>query len=157
MYGFNASINYRGIDFSVMAQGVGGVSVYNVKRIARSGNQNIDQDFYNHMWNGNGTSDTYPSADLIGGRNPDPNTFNIESGDYFRIKNITLGYTFRLKKADSDTPTIRVYASATNPFTFHGYNGFTPEIPGGTATARGYDYGLYPIASTYIIGLNVGF
>ncbi len=157
MYGLHLGLNYRGIDFLASFQGVSGVSIFNAKRIARSGNENIDQDFFNKMWNGKGTSTSYPNGDLLGGRNNDPNTFNIESGDYFRLKNVTLGYTFLRNQKDRKLPEIRVYLSATNPFTIHGYNGFTPEIPGGTATARGYDYGLYPIASTYLIGVSIGF
>lgn len=156
MYGINFNMEYKNIDFSIQGQGVEGVSVFNVKRIARSGNQNIDQDFYDNMWQGQGTSNTYPSGDVLGGRNPDPNTFNVESGDYFRVRNITLGYTFNSDSLLSNALSrLRIYASATNPITFHSYNGFTPEIPGGNPTNRGYDNGVYPISATYLIGLNI--
>lgn len=157
MYGVSAGLNYKNLDFSIQTQGVGGVSVFNAKRFDRSGNQNIDQDFYDNMWTGPETSNTYPSGDVLGGRNPDPNTFNVESGDYFRIRNITLGYSFNTGSGlGGHLSKLRVYASATNPVTFFNYNGFTPEIPGGNATNRGYDYGVYPLAATYQLGLNIG-
>ncbi len=156
LYGINFNMEYKNIDFSIQGQGVEGVSVFNVKRIDRSGNQNIDQNFYDNMWQGPGTSNTYPSGDVLGGRNPDPNTFNVESGDYFRIRNITLGYTFNEDSFFGNALSrFRIYASATNPLTFHSYNGYTPEISGGNPTNRGYDNGVYPISATYLIGLNI--
>ncbi|WP_198036123.1 SusC/RagA family TonB-linked outer membrane protein [Salegentibacter sp. T436] len=156
LYGINFNMEYKNIDFSIQGQGVEGVSVFNVKRIDRSGNQNIDQDFYDNMWRGPGTSNTYPAGDVLGGRNPDPNSFNVESGDYFRIRNITLGYTFSENSFFGNALSrFRIYASATNPVTFHRYNGFTPEISGGNPTNRGYDNGVYPISATYLVGLNI--
>lgn len=157
MYGVSLGLNYKRIDFSIQTQGVSGVSIFNAKRIDRAGNQNIDKDFFENMWNGPGTSNTYPSGDLLGGRNPDPNTFNVESGDYFRIRNITLGYTFNTASMlGGRLSQFRLYASATNPVTFFKYNGYTPEISAGNATNRGYDYGTYPLAATYLVGLSIG-
>lgn len=158
IYAFNMGINYRGIDFSIELQGVGGNKIYNAKRIGRYGNENYDADFALNRWHGDGTSNTYPSADVAGGKNAFPNTFFVESGAYFRIRNLQLGYT--LPKSITNriySESIRIYLSAQNPFTTFAYNGFSPEIPGGSPSTAGMDYGIYPLSSTISFGVTLNF
>jgi TonB-linked SusC/RagA family outer membrane protein len=158
IYAFNMGVNYRGIDFSLEMQGIGGNKIYNAKRIGRYGNENYDAEFAEMRWHGDGSSDTYPSADVAGGKNAFPNTFFVESGAYFRIRNIQLGYT--LPKGISDrifSESIRIYLSAQNPFTTFAYNGFSPEIPGGSPSTAGMDYGVYPLSRTTSFGVTLNF
>jgi len=158
IYAFNMGANYRGFDFSLELQGVGGNKIYNAKRIGRFGNENYDADFAQNRWHGAGSSSTYPSADVAGGKNAFPSTFFVESGAYFRIRNIQVGYT--LPKSITDrihSESIRIYVSAQNPFTTFSYNGFSPEIPGGNPTTAGMDYGIYPLSRIISFGLTLNF
>jgi hypothetical protein len=158
IYAFNMGVNYRGFDFSLELQGVGGNKIYNAKRIGRFGNENYDADFAQNRWHGAGSSSTYPSADVAGGKNAFPSTFFVESGAYFRIRNIQVGYT--LPKSITDrihSESIRIYVSAQNPFTTFSYNGFSPEIPGGNPTTAGMDYGIYPLSRIISFGLTLNF
>jgi TonB-linked SusC/RagA family outer membrane protein len=158
LYAFSASVNFRQFDFSIDLQGVAGNKILNAKRMGRYGNENYDADFAENRWHGEGTSTTYPSADVAGGMNAYPNSFFVESGAYFRIRNIQLGYTLPGNLTDKITSNgIRVYLSAQNPFTSFGYNGFSPEISGGGPTTAGLDYGIYPLSRITSAGVTINF
>lgn len=84
----------------------------------------------------------------------------IEDGDYVRLKNITLGYTFPkslLKKLS--LTNLRLSLSVNNLFTITGYDGYDPEIGVSTASSNvyGLDNGRYPSPTSFIFGLNVSF
>jgi hypothetical protein len=97
LYGLNTSFTYKQFDLAVDLQGVGGVDVYNANLGLRFGAENFTKDFYDNRWHGAGTSTTYPSANIGGGENYKPNSFFVESGAYFRIRNLQLGYTCLLQ------------------------------------------------------------
>ena len=158
LYAFNMGMTYGQFDFSLDLHGVAGNKIYNLKRVGRFGNENYDADFAENRWNGEGTSNIYPSADVAGGKNAYPNTFFVESGAYFRIRNLQLGYTLPRSFTDRISSTgIRVYASMTNPFTAFAYNGFSPEITTSNPTTAGMDDGVYPLSRTTYVGISVKF
>jgi TonB-linked SusC/RagA family outer membrane protein len=156
-YGFNTSFNYKQFDLALDMQGVADVDVYNANIGYRFGGENFTQDFYEHRWHGPGTSNTYPSTNVGANNNSKPNSFFVESGAYFRVRNAQLGYTFpglSLKKYGIQR--LRIYANAQNAINIFGYKGFTPEI-GGEALGRGIDSDVYPLFATYNLGVNVTF
>ncbi len=158
LYALSAGLTFGQLDFSMDLQGVAGNKIYNLKRVGRFGNENYDADFAENRWNGPETSNTYPSADVAGGKNAYPNTFFVESGAYFRIRNIQIGYTLPRNFTNKISSSgIRLYASAQNPFTTFSYNGFSPEISGGSPTTAGMDDGVYPLSRTMSVGLSVKF
>ncbi|MDP4290851.1 MAG: SusC/RagA family TonB-linked outer membrane protein, partial [Bacteroidota bacterium] len=157
IYGLNTSFTYKNFDLALDFQGVAGVNVYNANIAFRYGNENYTQDFYDHRWHGEGTSNSYPSANVGSTANAIPNSFYVESGAYLRIRNIQLGYSIpesilskcKIKK-------LRIYANAQNPFSFFKYKGFSPEV-GGTPTNAGIDANVYPLYATYNFGVNLTF
>jgi TonB-linked SusC/RagA family outer membrane protein len=157
LYGLNTSFTYKQFDLAVDLQGVGGVDVYNANLGLRYGAENFTKDFFNNRWHGAGTSTTYPSANIGGGENYKPNSFFVESGAYFRIRNLQLGYTLPASVASKlFMKKLRVYASAQNVYNSFSYRGFNPEI-GGSPTNAGIDNGAYPLYATYNFGVNVTF
>ncbi|RYE16446.1 MAG: TonB-dependent receptor, partial [Sphingobacteriales bacterium] len=156
-YGFNTSFTYKNFDLALDFQGVAGVSVYNANNPFRFGNENFTKDFYDNRWHGEGTSNTYPSADVGKNANAVPNSFFVESGAYFRIRNAQLGYTLPAGLLSKlNIKKIRIYANAQNPLNVFKYTGFSPEI-GGTPTNAGIDANIYPLYATYNFGVNVTF
>jgi hypothetical protein len=141
-------------------QGVAKVDIYNANLGWRYGNENFTKDFYDNRWHGEGTSNTYPSANIGGGQNYLPNTFFVQSGSYFRVRNAQLGYTFpqafneRLK-----IRKLRLYANAQNPLNFFKYKGLSPEVRANEnkPTQAGIDANVYPLSATYNFGINVTF
>ncbi|HTF29712.1 MAG TPA: hypothetical protein VK625_12755, partial [Flavitalea sp.] len=161
-YGFNLGLDYKNFDFSIAFQGVAGNKILNLNRgklYKASTSLNIDQEFASNLWTGAGSTNTYPSAHALGsGWFKVSNSFFVESGAYLRIQNIQLGYNFTVGK--TSPIALRVFATADRPFMFTKYNGFTPEIglyTGAGYPVYGYDANVYPIASSYSIGVRAGF
>lgn len=151
-FGFNLGINYKGFDLSASALGQGGNKILNRKRgeVIFTNDTNIDRDFAVNRWHGEGTTNSYPSAAGIRkGWNQKLSDYFIEDGDFFRIQNITLGYTINKKGDRSGIPQTRIYLTAEKPLTLFNYNGFNPEV------ANGVDNETYPIPSVYTIGVNI--
>ncbi|QHS54703.1 TonB-dependent receptor [Mucilaginibacter sp. 14171R-50] len=156
-YGFNTYFAYKSFDLTADFQGVAGVQIYNANVGLRFGTENFSQDFYNNRWHGEGTSNTYPSAFIAGGQNNRSNSFYVEDGSYFRIRNLQLGYTLPSAITNSlKIAKVRLYANAQNAFNFFSYKGFSPEVGGGP-TRAGVDVNVYPLYATYNFGVNVTF
>lgn len=161
-YGFNIALNYKKFDFSVAFQGVSGNKIFNLNRgrlYKASTSLNLDEKFASSLWTGPGSTNAYPSAYALGqGWFKVSNSFFVESGAYLRIQNIQLGYNFNIGKVSP--VAMRVFATADRPFLFTRYNGFTPEV--GTNNSfgykvSGYDANVYPVSSTYSLGVRATF
>lgn len=152
-YGINIGLNYKQFDFSIDGFGVGGNEVYNGLHNTRLGGENITEEMFENRWTGANSTNSDPGANraLIA------SDYYLESGAFFRINNITLGYT--LSEVIQHVSSVRFYVSAQNPFLFSGYSGFTPELQGnqggdpyGTA---GLELSAYPNTRTLLFGINV--
>jgi TonB-dependent starch-binding outer membrane protein SusC len=110
-------------------------------------------------WTGPGTSNSFArlvEGDPSGNFNR-PSNFYLQDGSFFRIKTIQLGYNFPqalLKKVG--LKKVRMYVSGNNLLTFTKYSGYDPEI-GGSPDIYGVDRGKYPIARSFMGGLNLTF
>lgn len=81
----------------------------------------------------------------------------LESGSYFRIRNIQVGYTLPNALFNNLIQRARIYANIENPVTFTKYKGFTPDVNSGGAGSRGFDNFIYPTNRVFMLGLNVTF
>ncbi len=155
-YGLNLNADWKGFDFNIFFQGVAGNEVFDgtYRSDVTSGN------FPSWMldrWTGEGTSNKYPRLVLGDATNWQVSDLYVCDGSYFRLKNITLGYTLpqHLTRKVS-IERLRVYVQAENLATWTKYWGFDPEISSG-ATSLGVDRGIYPQARTFTIGANISF
>jgi len=157
IYGINTTLSYKEFDLTLDFQGVSGVQIYNANLGLRYGTENFTKDYYQNRWHGQGTSNVYPSANIGGSTNYLSNSFYVENGSYFRIRNIQLGYSIPAKcLKNSGISKLRVYANAQNAFNFFPYRGFSPEVGGGP-TKAGVDVNVYPLYATYNFGVNLTF
>lgn len=150
-YAINVTLNYKNIDFSVDGFGVGGNKIYNgLKGTRIDGGENIAAETFNNRWNGEGTSNVNPGAN----RDALASNYYLEDGAYFRINNITLGYTL---KDVIGISKLRMYGTAQNPFLFTKYSGFTPELNqnGVPVETAGIELSAYPNIKTFIFGVNI--
>ena len=88
-------------------------------------------------------------------------SYYVEDGDYWKIDNVTLGYTFKLSKQHI-IKNLRIYASVLNLATITGYKGMDPEVPLSSNTYGLLDAGTdnrdkYPTNRTYTFGVNLTF
>ena len=155
-YGMTFSAAYKGFDVLVFGQGSAGNQIFNGLRRFDLPSSNYTTDILNR-WTGEGTSNTTPRLAMEDNNKnySRVSSLFLESGSYFRIKTVQLGYSLPnnvVKKAGLSK--LRLYVMANNLFTFTEYGGYDPEIGGGSF---GIDRGFYPQARTLFLGLNVGF
>lgn len=90
--------------------------------------------------------------------NTQSNSFYVEDGSYFRLQNLTIGYTLPSAMLDKAKLTrLRIYASTNNLFTITKYQGLDPAVGGAADTNFGIDVGNYPVTRQFTLGLNLGF
>lgn len=91
-------------------------------------------------------------------------TLAIEDGSYLRLNTLTLGYSLPqnlLRKVGISK--LRIYGTVYNVFTITGYSGLDPEVSANTSNNNatyptvGLDWGTYPRARSFVVGLNLTF
>lgn len=156
VFGFSNNLNYKGFDLNFFLSGSVGNDIYNVSRYTLEnplGNRNVLAGLADR-W-----SETNPSQEYVsgfqGGRLPISDRF-LEDGSFVRLKNISLGYTLTNFKGFQ---RVRFYLSSNNLFTITDYTGYDPEVNsyGGSNTAIGIDNLVYPVAKSYLVGLQLSF
>ena len=157
-YGIHMGMNYKNFDLSLSTYGQAGGQLWNRKRALRyaQSNFNFDKAQFDNRWTGPGSTNSHPSSGaLIRSWNvSDSNnaSYFMESSDYFRIQNVTLGYSFRdLELLNLRLPSLRLTFTADRPYTFFKANSFTPEL----SDPEGWDTNVYPLTSTYTFGLQI--
>ena len=85
-------------------------------------------------------------------------TYFLESGNFFRINNLTIGYTLRQQVlAKYGVSSLRCYLTSQNLATFTNYSGFTPELAEGNPLNQGIEFNAYPTTRTFAFGVNLTF
>lgn len=165
-YGITNTFSYKNLSLSVLLSGQGGnqvfwatgVLVYNF-----AGVQNNVADVYDNAFRSTQNPGDGLSPRIIrGGRNNNFrfSSFYLRDGDYLRIRNVSLNYTLPTTLTNKvGLGNARLYANASNLFTFTKYPGLDPEISnsGDNIRAAGIDYGGYPVARTITFGINLSF
>ena len=81
-------------------------------------------------------------------------SYYVEKGDYWKIDNLTLGYTFNFKKF---IKSLRVYGTISNLACITGYSGIDPEVAISGLNPGVDDISRYPAARTYTLGVSLKF
>lgn len=157
IYGMNLTLNYSQFDFSIDFNGIAGSKIVNTKKLPSYAQFN----FYSTAlgrWNGEGSSNQEPILDTSRSHNFLPSTNLLESGAYFRLRSMQLGYNLPASLTKNvGLSKVRVFANAQNLITFRSNTGFTPEIGGSILSGNIDSGGTYPLPSTYTFGLTVNF
>lgn len=154
--GFTAGMNYKAIDMSINLYGTIGSKIYNGKKAARFNSlDNVEESVANDRWTFSNYASNVPAANL----NAIPqSTYFIESGDFVRINNLTLGYTIDQRFLQKyHVANFRVYVTCQNLATFTKYTGFTPELSSGDPLSQGIELNAYPTTRTFAFGVNLTF
>ena len=140
------TFKYKGFDLTIFLRGKFDFQLLNLKELY----------FGNLNWLPNNVlkSATTTHAQLHDA--PQYSDYYLEPGDFVKLDNLTLGYTFRLK-SHQWVRNLRVYVSGQNLATFTNYKGTTPE-----QKDTGFDPGVegrsfYPVTSSVMFGINLGF
>ncbi|MCV9929174.1 SusC/RagA family TonB-linked outer membrane protein [Flavobacterium sp. LS1R49] len=154
-YGVSVGVNYNNFDLSVDGYGTGGAKVYNGKKAQHFGGENIEASATNDYWSPTNTTSLNPKPFST---TPVASTYYMESGDFFRINNITLGYKLPLKE-DQFISSCRLYINAINPFITQKFSGFSPELngDGNPYGNQGVELDAYPALRSFVVGANLKF
>ena len=159
-FALTAGFDWKGINFSMMWQGVAGNKIaYVAKSMILSdmeGNFNRSAEILN-AWSPENTGSTIPrlSKNDPNGNFITASDWYIEDGSYVRLKNITLGYdvTRLLRKVPHFAgrgSSCSVYFSGENLLTFTKYSGMDPEC-------GGYDTMKYPVSRVLAFGVKINY
>lgn len=155
-FGFNFNASWKNFDFSMMWQGTAGNDIFDATRRTDISASNLPS-WMLERWTGEGTSNRIPHFVLGDNVNWQSSDLYVYNGSYLRLKNIQLGYTLPQSiTSKAFISSLRVYVAAENLLTFTQYHGFDPEISSG-GTSLGIDYGVYPQARVFTVGLNLNF
>ena len=174
--GFNTRIQYKNIDLSIFMEGSYGRDVYNgnsrwlIQRVGNRDTGGLLHDYWRpiqYALNSDGSEnfDIVLDEGNIDAKYAKPvgespyvltNDAYIEDGSYLRIKNVTIGYTF---KDLMEINSLRVYVNVINLHTFTNYSGFDPNVNSQSKKGLrpGYDFNSYPLSRTFMMGFNVNF
>ena len=155
-YGVTLGLNYKNIDFSVDGYGTGGAKVYNGKKAQRFGGENVEASMANGFWTPTNTTSSIPAPSNL---TPFASTYYLESADFFRINNITLGYKLPLKE-DKFINYCRIYVNAINPFITQKFSGFSPDVVSDgklVEGTQGVELDAYPSLRSFVMGVNLKF
>ncbi|MBW4888418.1 TonB-dependent receptor [Mucilaginibacter sp. HMF5004] len=183
--GFNFNVSYKNIDLGLNFNWSYGNDIYNANKLASLYGPKEAGVYENKLAILNNAYKIYDvvNGQLVRLRTPDQldaananatlplsygemgvtSTLGIEKGSFLRLNTLTLGYsvpTSILSKIHISN--LRLYGSIYNVATITGYSGLDPEVNvdegrSSQFPTTGLDYGTYPRARSFIIGLNLGF
>ncbi len=155
--GYNLGMTYKNLDFTAFVYASIGNDIF--KAYERNANYTNNERSVLSRWTGPGTTNDarFPRFSFTDANdNARVSDRYVEDGSFVKIKNLQLGYTLKSSSASAGYSRIRIYAQVKNAYTFTHYSGFDPEISGGIMNS-GIDYGAYPQARTYSLGLDLKF
>ena len=157
-YGLNLNAEYKDFDLSLYITGIQGVDIYNTNKYDLEAGANR---LFNgspvllDSWTPENPSATQPRVPGAP-QNHSVSDRYIEDGSFTRLKNVSLGYTFKGGVFDQYFSKVRLYVSGQNLITISGYSGLDPEIGQGNQEF-GIDRGRYPQPKSALLGLQVSF
>lgn len=148
--GFNNQFRYKNFDLAINMRGAFGFQIMNGMRMFYENRSRQDwnrlRSAYDKVF-GKAVLNTLCSEEF--------NSYYVENGDYWKIDNITLGYSF--SKINKWIKALRLYASVNNAITITGYKGIDPEVST-SGLAPSYDNrDSYPHTRAFTFGMNVTF
>jgi TonB-linked SusC/RagA family outer membrane protein len=166
-YGLNAGASWKNWDFNIYIYGVAGQDIlsYAYRNLISilnpigQGLQNISSEYARNAWSGEGTTNTFPRltrADL--NHNGQVSDAYVLNGDFLKIQNIRIGYTFPKKWIiPLRMESAGAYVSLDNILAITPYKYGDPEAGNMDPRQTGFDGGRYPFPRMYTMGINFVF
>ena len=184
--GLNVSVSYKNIDLGMFFNWSYGNQVYNANKLASlygpkeagvyENKLSIMNNAYKIYDVVNGQLVRLTTPEQLNAANVNANlplayneggvtsTLGIEDGSFLRLNTLTVGYSLpKSVLSKIKVSNLRVYGSVYNVFTITNYSGLDPEVNTNTAQNNatyptlGLDFGSYPRARSFIVGLNLNF
>lgn len=150
--GWNNTFRYKNFDLSFQMTGQFGFKILNEARAYYENNSvayNRLKSVRNAPYGGENVLSTAQKQTFV--------SYYLEKGDFLKMTNMTLGYTFPLRN-NTFVKNIRAYVSGDNLFCITGYDGLDPELSNSDARSAGIDWrDKYPSIRSFTFGVNITF
>ena len=160
-YGLTLNAAWKGFDLTIFGSGTaGGELFFN----STGPTSNRLAEMWTDCWDVKGAKAKYPHPAVLTDSFMDESSMLMYNGSYFKIKQISLGYTIPqqvIKKIYISN--LKFYVSLENFFCFTKYPGMDPEtiattpVVSGSSARMGLDDGNYPVPKTVTLGVNLTF
>jgi hypothetical protein len=142
------SLRYKNWDLSMLFRSALGFKIFNMRKYGMGlqgcGTDNVLRTAYTDY------ADVKSGGSII-------SSYFLENGNYFKLDNVTLGYSFTPKNRKV-LESLRVYLSAKNLFTLTAYEGNDPSVVNSNGITPGVDTNsAYPQATNVTLGVTVRF
>ena len=142
------SLRYKNWDLSMLFRSALGYKIFNMRKYGMGlqgcGTDNVLRTAYTDY------ADVKSGGSII-------SSYFLENGNYFKLDNVTLGYSFTPKDRKI-LESVRVYLSAKNLFTLTAYEGNDPSVVNSNGITPGVDTNsAYPQATNLTLGVTVRF
>ena len=126
-YGVSSALRWKDLTLDILADGAAGYNILNLNQM--------------YLNNAGKVTGTY-----------------VENGDFFRIARVSLAYNIPVKNVKW-MEAFKVFATASNLAVFSSYTGWSPDVNSYAASNfhLGMDYGSYPAARSFVLGLSIKF
>ncbi|MBQ7427097.1 MAG: TonB-dependent receptor [Bacteroidaceae bacterium] len=161
-YGMTNTFKYKNWDFSFLITAQTGGKIYGAlgRAFDRQGmgtSINVLKKWRNMWFSESDTGDGQTPNAWVSGISEEYDNRWLYSSDFIKLKNVNIGYRFKMPKKFY-VKSIRVNASVENVFMIDNYDGgYSPESNNSTSRISSYDYGAYPQARTFNLGVNFQF
>jgi TonB-dependent starch-binding outer membrane protein SusC len=160
-FGFQNTLRYRSFQFDFFIQGMQGASLINQNLIEslypKNFRRNRIAETVLDRWTPENPDARWPSSvnaqDYAGNRMF--NSFTVQDASYIRLRNVQLSYNIPTARLGA-IRSASVYITGQNLYTITNYIGFDPEASATGQSAARMDISSYPLARTWIMGINLG-
>lgn len=161
--GWQNSFSYRGFSLTALVDGTYGNKVLNLnlyRLYGASPSTNISTDRWFNRWTPDNPDAKYPRINstpvAIGADFTDA---VLEDGSFTRLRTVTLSHEIPTHLLRTNLSGGRIYVTGQNLYTWTKYSGFNPDVSsqGVGNLNRGIDLGSYPLARTFIFGINLNY
>lgn len=164
VYGLNLSVTFRNWDATAYMYGELGKKILSWSKCYLTTIRNESNGYFNMLdyakdyYSPTNTDAKFPRITRTDASlNTRVSDFYVEKGDYLKISNVQIGYTFNKDLFKGFIGSARVYAQVYNLATISPYTKYgDPEIAS-DVTTTGYDGGRYPFPRTFMFGIQLGF
>ena len=162
-YGGNIQLFYKNFDLGITIQGVYGVDVINrdlpTTILSSEIGSVMSKEYYNNRWISPDKPGKYAKAGSNSNTLSRESDLMMQDGSFFRIRDISLGYTLDKKWLTRTFLTnVRVYVSVKNPLLVSKYMGLNPESEGSSNPLNaGVTLGQYPAEKNFVVGASISF
>jgi TonB-dependent starch-binding outer membrane protein SusC len=163
--GLNLGLTYKNFDFAIYSAFVVGNEIFNQSKwftdfhgtFEGAGKGERAKQSWTPELGNNALAPIWESASNISTSGAE-NSWYVEDGSYFRLQNISAGYSLPSNIIGKlGMSNARIAVSANNLLTLTKYSGLDPSVGGGADSNFGIDVGNYPITPSYNMSLNLSF